>query len=250
METTVAMIKQEDERMKKQKIKLIALTLALSFALTACGGSSSSTTQSAPSASPEASVDSSAEPDVSDETTPADESGISDDTTISDDASVEDGVDGTWEADPEVPPAEENDGIVEDENSPAKKIQSQFEALMAKNKNIKVEKLAKKLISNTDIIPFAGDAMPVEPGYLNGFTEEITGFESGATFGPVIGSIPFVGYVFELSDDADVEAFMDTLESKSDLRWNICTEADERLCSSVDNYVFFIMAPAGFDSNE
>ena len=66
----------------------------------------------------------------------------------------------------------------------------------------------------------------------------------------MIGSIPFVGYVFELSDDADVEAFMATLESKSDLRWNICTEADERLCSNVDNFVFFIMAPAGFDSNE
>lgn len=108
------------------------------------------------------------------------------------------------------------------------------------------EELADKIITN-EMIPFAGMAMAVEPGYLNGFTEEIDGFENGAVFGPMIGSIPFVGYVFYLEDGADVKAFVNNLKEKGDLRWNICTEADEMVCEAEGNKVFFVMCPTSLD---
>lgn len=107
--------------------------------------------------------------------------------------------------------------------------------------------LAKDLVSN-EIIAFNGDAIPVEPGLLNGFGEtEITGFKEGAMFAPMIGTIPFVGYVFVLEDGTDVNAFEELLLTSSDLRWNICTEADEKVVSSVDNKVFFVMSPLSFE---
>lgn len=107
--------------------------------------------------------------------------------------------------------------------------------------------LAKDLVSN-EIIAFSGDAIPVEPGLLNGFGEtEITGFAEGAMFAPMIGTIPFVGYVFFLEEDTDVDAFEELLLTSSDLRWNVCTEADEKVVSSVDNKVFFVMSPLKFE---
>lgn len=118
-----------------------------------------------------------------------------------------------------------------------------FEVFQEKAGNdISAEELANEIISQ-EMIPFAGMAMAVEPGYLTGFTEEISGFAEGATFGPMIGSIPFVGYVFYLEDGADVEAFVKNLKDKGDLRWNICTEADEMVCDAVGNKVFFVMCP-------
>lgn len=106
--------------------------------------------------------------------------------------------------------------------------------------------LAKTLLSNS-VIKFKGDALSVEPGYLTGFdNEEITGFKSGAVFLPMIGTIPFVGYVFELEDGADVSAFISTLKSSANLRWNICTSADEMVAGSVGNKVFFVMCPNSF----
>lgn len=109
-----------------------------------------------------------------------------------------------------------------------------------------LEELANGIIGN-EIIPFGGAAMAVEPGFLNGFTEEITGFSEGWNFGPMIGTIPFVGYVFRLEDGADADAFMQNLKDKADLRWNICTAADEMVCDAVDNTVFFVMCQAQFE---
>lgn len=106
------------------------------------------------------------------------------------------------------------------------------------------EELANAVIAN-ELIPFAGATMPVEEGFLNGFTEEIKGFEEGTMFGPMIGSIPFVGYVFKVEKDAD--AFVESLKKAADLRWNICTQADEMVCEAVDGTVFFVMAPASFE---
>lgn len=78
----------------------------------------------------------------------------------------------------------------------------------------------------------------VEPGYLNGFDEEITGFDEGVMFGPMIGSIPFVGYVFKTSDTATLESL---LKDKANMRWNICTEADEMVSATKGDLVFFMM---------
>ena len=111
-----------------------------------------------------------------------------------------------------------------------------------------VVSLAKELVSH-EIIPFMGDAMPVEPGFLNGFGEnEIMGFKEGAMFAPMIGTIPFVGYVFEVDDtETTVEDFKTMLKNEANLRWNICTEAEEMFVESLDNTVLFIMSPLAFE---
>ena len=107
--------------------------------------------------------------------------------------------------------------------------------------------LAESILAHP-IISFSGAAMAVEPGLLSGFgNTEITGFKDGAMFGPVIGSIPFVGYVFVLEDGADASAFVSTLKSSADLRWNICVEADEMVAGSSGNKVFFVMCPKTFE---
>ena len=80
--------------------------------------------------------------------------------------------------------------------------------------------------------------MEVTPGFLNGFDGEIEGFEDGVMFAPMIGSIPFVGYVFKTDNP---NALLESLKSKANMRRNICTEADEMVSASRDNLVFFMM---------
>lgn len=126
----------------------------------------------------------------------------------------------------------------------ANTLMSDFKSI-AKSQN--AESIANQLIANK-IIPFMPAVMPVEEGLLNGFGDaEITGFKEGAMFGPMIGSIPFIGYVFELKDETDVNQFISTLKSNANLRWNICTEADEMVVCSVDKKVFFVMCPKYFE---
>lgn len=80
----------------------------------------------------------------------------------------------------------------------------------------------------------------VQEGFLNGFDEEIKGFKKGVMFAPMIGSIPFVTYIFETDDP---NALQELLEAKANPRWNICTEAAETVCITSGNYVFFTMCP-------
>ena len=107
--------------------------------------------------------------------------------------------------------------------------------------------LAEALITNP-VIPFMGGAMAVEPGYLTGFdNNEIKGFKEGAMFSPMIGTTPFVGYVFTLESASDASAFVNNLKSSANLRWNICTEADEMVSGISGNKVFFVMSPLAFE---
>ena len=109
------------------------------------------------------------------------------------------------------------------------------------------EEIANRIITN-EIIQFMGGAVAVEEGFLTGFGEtEIKGFKEGAMFAPMIGTIPFVGYIFKLDDGADVEAFKTTLKDNANLRWNICTAAEELIVESKDNTVFFLMCPSTFE---
>jgi len=79
--------------------------------------------------------------------------------------------------------------------------------------------------------------------FLQGFNlETVEGFENCSMFGPMIGAIPFVGYVFELAEDADVGAFEDYLEENANLRWLICDSAERIFVDHVGNIVIFIMA--------
>lgn len=119
-----------------------------------------------------------------------------------------------------------------------------FKEILSAEPDIGAEELANRLLENP-VIEFSGASMPVEAGLMAGFGDtEISGFQEGAMFGPVIGSIPFVGYVFLLAEDADADAFVQTLKDTANPRWNICTEADETVAEHVDNYVFFVMCPA------
>ncbi len=97
-------------------------------------------------------------------------------------------------------------------------------------------------------LPFMAGAMEVEPGLLSGFDNaEITGFKSGAVFQPMIGSIAFIGYVFELEDGVSASDFIATLKKNANLRWNICVEAEEMVAGSSQNKVFFVMSPKHFE---
>lgn len=103
-------------------------------------------------------------------------------------------------------------------------------------------------VLNNPINDFGGAAMPVEPGLLNGFDNaEITGFSEGVMFAPMIGSIPFVGYVFTLDEGTNADEFVQNLKDNANPRWNVCTEADETVIEQSGNFVFFLMCPKSFD---
>lgn len=88
--------------------------------------------------------------------------------------------------------------------------------------------------------PYHPEVFEISEGYLNGFTEEVKGFNSGVGMAPMIGTIPFIGYIFDVDNP---EEFISSVEKNIDLRWNICTTADEYMIETVGNRVFIIMAP-------
>ena len=115
------------------------------------------------------------------------------------------------------------------------------------NASKSAEASANAVIGHSSI-GFAGGVVPVEEGFLTGFDNtEIKGFESGYMLAPMIGTIPFVGYVFELYDGADTAAFISTLKGAANPRWNICTMADETVADAIGNKVFFLMCPKSFE---
>lgn len=126
-------------------------------------------------------------------------------------------------------------------------LRKDFKDQLAENADLTAQELADKLLTN-EHLGFAGTTMPVEPGLLMGFDNaEITGFSEGVMFAPMIGTIPFLGYVFVLEDGADTAAFVKTLEENANPRWNICTEAEETVTGSVGNKVFFVMCPTSME---
>lgn len=122
-----------------------------------------------------------------------------------------------------------------------------FKAFVEANKDATAEEIASAIVPALENY-FGPVVMPVEEGLLNGFDNaEIKGFEEGAMFAPMIGSIAFVGYVFTLPADADADAFVTTLTENANPRWNICVEADQMFTEVVDNKVFFVMSPSAFE---
>lgn len=109
-------------------------------------------------------------------------------------------------------------------------------------------KIAEAIMAN-EAIEFAPMIMEIEPGmFLQGLTlDTVEGFEKGAMFGPMIGSIPFIGYIFSLSEDADIDGFINTLTENADLRWNICVSADEMHTEKSGTTVFFLMSPLSLE---
>ena len=127
--------------------------------------------------------------------------------------------------------------------TPGENLCQVFLDLHQENPEADVLTLAEELLSH-ESIPFAEAVAQVEPGLLAGFgNTEITGFQSAATFGPVIGTIPFIGYLFQLDDPGAGAAFCQVLQDAADPQWNICTQADETIVRQDGDLVFFLMCP-------
>lgn len=124
-----------------------------------------------------------------------------------------------------------------------------FVAAKEANPEATAEEIANALIS-LEINQFMGMAMPIEAGteYFPGFDNYVvSGYESAANFMPMMGSIAYVGYIFELAEDADASAFIETLTTNANPRWNICVEADQTIAGSKGTTVFFLMCPSTYD---
>ena len=137
-------------------------------------------------------------------------------------------------------------GEASDGTSAAQTLLNVFYDELAGNPSATAEELANKVMAH-ESIQFMPMVAPMEEGYLTGFNNEISGFEEAYCFAPGISTIPFVGYIFTLADGADVEAFKTTLETEANLRWNICTAAEEMVCENVGNTVFFLMCPMSLE---
>lgn len=120
-------------------------------------------------------------------------------------------------------------------------------AVWRANSGKSAEEIANAVLPHSSI-QFMGGVVPVEEGLLTGFDNtEIRGFSSGYMFAPAIGTIPFVGYVFELPDASGADAFISTLKGAANPRWNICTEAEQTIVEKSGNKVFFLMCPKTFE---
>ncbi len=267
--------------MKKVLIFILALTMLLSMA--ACGktenkddvAGGNDAADNAPTANPEDNTDDVKPEDNTDEPagTPDETPDEPTETPNEPDIDADIDVDGPAAdpneipaepdepaAEPDEPIADPEDPVVEpDDNTDAPAadapagetlgtvLKNDFIARAEADASLSAEEMANAIISNP-VIQFGPATMPVEPGFLMGFDNaEITGFSEGVMFAPMIGSIPFVGYVFILENGADVQAFLDTLNANANPRWNICVEAEETVSASVGSMVFFVMCPSSVE---
>lgn len=125
----------------------------------------------------------------------------------------------------------------------------EFETQYQADPQADLDAMAQAILSQ-EVIGFQGTTAPVEPGTLMGFGgTPIQGFSQGVMFAPLIGAIPFLGYLFRLDAGTDGDAFVKTLQDNADLRWNICTQADECIVQREGDVVFFLMCPRSMEEN-
>ena len=132
------------------------------------------------------------------------------------------------------------------ENTTGAALYNSFVAALEANNNATALELAETLAYNSGL-PFMPGASEIGVGaeYFAGFDNyTITGYKSASTFGPMVGSIPFIGYIFELADDTNADDFVKALKDNCNPAWNICVEADQVVAEIVGNKVFFLMCPA------
>ena len=133
-----------------------------------------------------------------------------------------------------------------------------FNLVVAENPDMTAEEIANAVLfaeyEGQPLNPFMGGVVPVDSSFefYNGFGEEFVmgEYKSGAMFGPMMGSIAYIGYIFELEEGADVEAFVKNLTDNCNPRWQICVTADQTVAGSVGNKVFFLMCPATYEMPE
>ena len=131
------------------------------------------------------------------------------------------------------------------ENSTAAKLWAEFEQAVTQNNDAAPKDIASILVERM-ADTFFGEATQLEKDaeFFTGFDNyKITGYKDGAVYMPMMGSIAFVGYVFELEDTIDPSAFLKSLTDNCNPRWNICVEADQTVAGAIGNRVFFLMCP-------
>ena len=131
------------------------------------------------------------------------------------------------------------------ENSTGARLWAEFQQEITKNPDATPKEIADVLVG-TMASQFMGEASVVEKDaeFLAGFDNyRVTGYREAAMYGPVIGSIAFVGYVFELENGTDPAAFVKNLTENCNPRWNVCVEAGQTACGAIGNRVFFVMYP-------
>lgn len=130
----------------------------------------------------------------------------------------------------------------QEEKTVASVLTDQFKEEIKKDKNL--ENVAKALAEN-EILKIELDVATIgKNDYISGFKSEIKEFKNAVVLRPFIGTIPFIAYIFEVENP---ESFAENLKTNADLRWNVCTEAEDLEVTNVDNYVFIVMSPKNFD---
>ena len=153
------------------------------------------------------------------------------------------------EADVQSSVEETSESVSVSGESVAQSLVAEFKALAATETD--AQAIADKLAASAAVAAISPAAMELEleENYLSGFDNyEVNGFEKVIMVAPMMGTIPFVSYVFELSEGTDAAAFVQGLEDNANLRWNICTMADEMASATEGNLVFFVMAPTAFEA--
>jgi hypothetical protein len=80
---------------------------------------------------------------------------------------------------------------------------------------------------------------PMEAGYLPWFNNEVTGFSECYVTMPMIGTIPFISYVFRVSSASEAEAFLAKINAEFNLRYVLCNPADTLVTAIYGDLVFF-----------
>lgn len=132
-----------------------------------------------------------------------------------------------------------------EENTTGAKLWAEFQQAVTQNNNATPKEIATTLVESM-ADTFFGEATQLEKDaeFFTGFDNyRITGYRDGAVYMPMMGSIAFVGYVFEVEDGTDPAAFLKSLTDNCNTRWNICVEADQVVAGAIGNRVFFLMCP-------
>ena len=146
-------------------------------------------------------------------------------------------------------PVEETSEAVVSGESVAQALVAEFNALAATETDALAVAEALAQSAAVSAISPAAMELELEENYLSGFDNyEVNGFEKVIMVAPMMGTIPFVSYVFELAEGTDADAFVQGLTDNANLRWNICTMADEMASATEGNLVFFVMAPTAFEA--
>ncbi|MBQ7380525.1 MAG: hypothetical protein IJW69_00400 [Clostridia bacterium] len=118
-----------------------------------------------------------------------------------------------------------------------------FEAAVAANKGATADVIANAVYSATSGAAIGmGMVMPMEAGYFQGFSADVSGFKSAAVIAPMMSSALLV-YVFELEEGANVRDFVSFLNDNADPAWMVCMTAETTTIGAIDNYALVAYAP-------